>query len=210
MKLNCVSSLLAVAVTGALFVSPPNASAQPVFGLRSLTGSIGLANPEVLGSTFHLAVRTDYMTLAPNVTLDAGLHYWQKSYSFDGLYGDYYGTDDDSFYGARPQFATFPGTSSSESKWTYRDVALSSGVKYDFPMASSSVVPYVRGGLGLHFESASYGGASIGATKAGVYVGGGANFRMGKALSLGGDLSYHIAGTDHLLLGVQLSYALGM
>jgi hypothetical protein len=182
--LRCLERLhVLFLVALAVAVSSRAANAQ-AFGLTSVTGSLGLASPEVIGSTFHVAARADVGQINEKWGIDAGLHFWKKSYQ---EYDDFSGTTAESF----------------------RDLALTSGVKYKLAMDDPGLVPYARAGLGLHFEGASTGYASGGRTDVGLYLGGGVEYRVASNVSVGADLSYHMLDIDQLLLGAQVSYALG-
>lgn len=189
MSANRALACVLVVLAGGLLSAGPVAAQE---GPHMVTATLGIANPEALDSTLLIAVRGDLMELGPNLQVDGGLHFWKKGYSVASTY-DPYGYS----YGA------------GAVEWSYRDVALLSGVKYTLRVSDPALVPYGRAGVGLHFQSASVAGVSVGKTDVGIYLGGGADYRVGRSLLVGGELSYHLTDIDQLLVGAQVSYLLG-
>jgi len=187
--------LLLIALGLALLI-PASASAEFRFEPNAVTLGVGPAMLQNdIGTTFYLAGRVDLGTFHDRVVWDAGLHWWQKSE-----------TASFSFFGEN-----------SEIKTTFRDLALTTGVKYLFPVSNQQWVPYARGGLGLNFVNASVEtttstlstDASAGDTDLGIYLGGGASYRYSPSLLFGLEGSFNVTDADHFLFGITASFPFG-
>ena len=180
-----------------IFFAPSPSSAEFQFQPSALTIEAGPAMLDNnVGTTLFLASRVDLGTFTPRLVWDAGLHWWQKSEST-------------SF--------TFFGTT-SETEVRYRDIALTSGVKYLFPVKSTEWLPFARGGLGLNFvnvkvretvDNTTTAEASGGDTDLGIYLGGGINYRHSQSLLFGVEGTFNITDADHFLLGFGVQFPIG-
>jgi len=188
---------LPLAFLGSVLLLPASASAEFQFQPNSVTVSAG---PAVLdgdmGTTFFLAGRVDLATFTDKLVWDAGFHWWKKSET--------------------TSYSIFGQTVESET--SLRDLAFSSGVKFLIPVKSQEWLPYLRGGLAMHFVdvsvSASSGGtttgvASGGTTDLGIHLGGGASYRVNPSFLLGGELNLNVTDADHFLFGLTASFPFG-
>src|SRR5262245_56744541 len=147
-----------------IFLAPAQSSAEFQFQPSALTIEAGPAMLDNdFGTTLFLASRVDLGTFMPRLVWDAGLHWWQKSET--------------------TSYTFFGQTTETEAR--YRDIALTSGVKYMFAVKSTEWLPYARGGLGLNFVNVKVretvgttttAEASGGDTDLGIYLGGGINY----------------------------------
>jgi hypothetical protein len=175
---------------------PASADAEFRFDPNAATLSVGPAMlQDGIGTTFFLAGRVDLGSFHDRVVWDMGLHWWQKTET--------------------TSFSFFGETTATESR--FRDLALTTGVKYLFPVGSPRWIPYARGGLGLNFvnvsvETTALGNtteASAGDTDLGIYLGGGAAYRYSPSLLLGAEASFNVTDADHFLLGITASFPFG-
>lgn len=190
---RCPSALLAV-----LLLAP---AARAEFPSGPHVGTLGIGPAFLdggLGTGLYLAGRMNLGTVADHLVWDAGLHWWKKSESTNIAAGyDVFG---------QPLDPVIVETKA-------RDLALYSGVKYEFPVNGPKVFPYARGGLGLNFVDVSVESQGIsisgGDTDLGIYLGGGVEYLVSPSLMIGGELVYHATDADHTLLGVTLSFPFG-
>lgn len=185
------------AVLGLALLVPGPAAAEFRFEPNAVTLGVGPAMlQDGIGTTFFLAGRVDLGTFTDRLVWDAGLHWWQKS---------------------ETQSFTFFGQT-SETETSYRDFAVSSGVKYLFPVTSERWLPYARGGLALNFVNVSVssttagvpaGTVSAGDTDLGLYLGGGASYRYSPSFLIGAEASLNVTDADHFLLGLTASFPFG-
>lgn len=176
---------------------PVHAGAEFQFQPNAVTLEAGPAMlQDGIGTTFFLGGRFDLGTFTDRLVWDAGLHWWQKTES---------------------ERITFFGET-SETEARYRDIALTTGVKYLFPVESALWIPFARGGLGLNFvdvevetivDGVTMAEASAGDTDLGVYLGGGASYRASPTLLLGMEGVFNITDADHFLLGFGLTFPIG-
>src|SRR5262245_22510528 len=60
------------------------ASAASDLGFKRVGASIGIVDPEGLGTTFSLGAFVDHGTIAPHFSLESRLDYWSQSESIFG------------------------------------------------------------------------------------------------------------------------------
>jgi hypothetical protein len=188
---------LALALLGLALLLPGSAAAEFRFQPSAVTLAVGPAILENdIGTTLFLAGRVDLGTFTDQLVWDAGLHWWQKSETVS---------------------YTYVGVT-SEVETSYRDFAVSSGVKFLIPVQSQKWLPYARGGLALNFVdvsvsatsgSVSTGVISGGSTDLGVQLGGGVSYRYSPSFLIGSELMLNVTDADHVLLGVTASFPFG-
>jgi opacity protein-like surface antigen len=161
---------------GALLL-PSAGQAEFEFSPQDWKAGLGLANPEGdLGWGLYLAGRVTLGYFNENLSLDAGAHYWKKS-------KEILGTD-----------------------ISWRDLALLGGLTYHLTVENDALLPYLRGGLGMHFYSADGPGGDSSNTEFGVYLGGGLDYQYSDTMLLGGELLYHMADGDVFVIGANVTF----
>lgn len=178
-------------------LTPAAADAEFRFNPNLATFAVGPAMLDSnAGTTFYLHGRVDLAEFTDRLIWDTGLHWWRK-------------TESESY--------TFFG-STTQSEVHLRDFALTSGVKYLFPVSESSWFPYGRAGLGLNFVNVSFesttdgvvtSAADAGDTDLGLYLGAGAHYRYSSSVLLGAEASANVTDADHFLLGFTVSFPFG-
>ncbi len=160
----------------ALFV-PSAGHAEFEFSPQDWKVGLGLANPEDdFGWGLYLAGRVTLGYFTDELSLDGGAHFWKKS-------EDILGVD-----------------------WSIHDFALLSGVTYHLTVESEALLPYLRGGLGLHFFGTDTPFGDNSETDLGLYLGGGVDYQATDTLLLGGELLYHIADADAFVIGLNVTF----
>lgn len=191
MRSSCLVALVL------LFLAPGPAAAEFQFQPSAVTVGVGPAMlHDGIGTTVFLAARMDLGRFTEHLLWEAGLHWWQKT--------------------EVSQLSFFGETSRIEAR--YRDLALTSGVKYLFPVDSRQWIPYARGGLGLNFVDVAVettSGSTIltrtsaGDTDFGVYLGAGTAYRQSSSLLLGMEGVFNVTDAGHFLLGFTASFPIG-
>jgi opacity protein-like surface antigen len=153
----------------------------------------GLVDPEGASNTLGIGAVAELGTIAPRYHLASYLTYWNKS---------------ETAYSAEASI---------------RDISFSTRVKYEFPMASGKVQPYLGAGLGLHFLRSSVtipdmdlGGGLIlpgytisdTATKLGVDLGGGLHTPVSATTNFFTDVWYTMSDVDELALYAGFTFQL--
>jgi opacity protein-like surface antigen len=188
---------LSSGLLGLALLVPTSVSAAFQFQPNAVTFGVGPAMlQDGIGTTFFLSGRVDLGTFTDQLVWDAGLHWWQKtettSYAFFG--------------------------ETSEIKTSFRDLAVSSGVKFLIPVQSPQWLPYARGGLALNFVDVSVktttgatttGSVSGGDSDLGAYLGGGVSYRYSPSFLIGAEGVLNVTDADHFLLGVMASFPFG-
>ena len=174
----------------ALALAAPAALAQSDFGLKRIGASVGIVDPEGLGTTFSLGAFVDHGTVAPHISIESRLDYWSKS-------EEYFGT----------------GSS-------IRDISLGARGKYNFEVSNPKVRPFVGLGLGVHFLKAeatipafpgfpasTYEATS---TEMGFDLGGGVGTPLSPKVDLIGETWFGIIDTANTFtVRASFSYKLG-
>jgi hypothetical protein len=122
-------NLSVVVCVGVLALTLSLASSAIALGLRSIEVNGGFVSIEDdIGSTFTVGAIANLGYLMPNLSLETGVDFWTKSYDI-GFLGE-------------------------NAEWTYTNIGILGGVRYDFPV-SSPILPFAFGGLGLHVARVS-------------------------------------------------------
>jgi hypothetical protein len=149
--------LLSISQTDALAARlSTNRETQSDIGLKGLGFRLGIVDPEgALDETIELGVVFEFGELIPQLKWDGSLSFWRagRNYRYwDNNHNDY------RFY-----------------DWKLQDIILRTGVNYYF--LGRDWVPFVGGGLGVHFYSWDYNNApaynNSDESKIGVYLDGG-------------------------------------
>ena len=163
------------------------ADAGGMLGLRGMTMTGGLVTE---GSSLCFGGRADLGQINEQVSVDLGLLYWRWS-----------------------QSATAYGFTASGS---LRDLVILPGVTYRFPLENSQITPFAQGGLGLHLFKASWEGryvyynegASYSASRAGLYLGGGADYKTARGFLIGAYLNHHLVEGGWTEIGARVTFSL--
>lgn len=183
-------TLLLTLTLASLALAAPAAMAQSDLGLKRIGASIGLVDPEALGTTFGIGVFADHGTLTPNINLESRIDYWGQSESFFG------------------------------TETSFRDIALGVRGKYNFETSNPKLRPFLGAGLGLHLLKAEvtippqfgFPGSTVEAssTEVGVDLGGGISTPLSPKTDLLGETWFGIVdGANSFSLRAGLSYKLG-
>ena len=155
--------------------------AQMSFGLGSVSVGAAFVSPDNVDATFGIVGGAEIGTLMENVTARVDLMWWGKSQ-------DVLGTD-----------------------WSWRDIAILPGARYDFPMGDGgAVTPFVNGGLGVHLfktEFELFGQtADASSTEIGFFVGGGADYEMSDTMTLNAFADYHLMDLNFFAIGAGVTF----
>jgi len=167
MKIHSITPLFFAGVCAVLFATGSdslakevyrNASTQSDIGLKGFGPRIGFVDADgAYDETAEVGLVFDFGEFVPQLHWDGSISFWSTGRDF------YYNNDRDNRY-----------------NWKLRDLALRSGVNYHFLVGEW--VPYVGGGLGLHFYSWDYNNAPFYSnnsdTKVGFYIDGGISHRF--------------------------------
>lgn len=79
-------------------------------------------------------------------------------------------------------------------------------VHYMFPLEHENFTPYVLGGLGFQHFTATFGRASNGTTHAGVNIGGGARWKLGRNWGLRPELKVFLSNNTNARYSIGFFY----
>jgi opacity protein-like surface antigen len=161
----------------AALLVPSAGQAEFEFSPQDWKVGLGLANPEEdFGWGLYLAGRVTLGYFTEELSLDGGAHYWKKSEDVGG--GDV----------------------------SIRDFALLAGVTYHLTVDNDALLPYLRGGLGMHFFSSEWPLGDDSDTDFGVYFGGGLDYQYSDTMLFGGEMLYHMADADAFAIGLNVTF----
>lgn len=164
-------SLLLLALACLVLSSPAVAQDQsqtydpqnPGLGFRGIGARIGFVDPEDASSTVVWGAHIDAGTLVRNVHLVPYFEYWSAGAEAGGFEVD------------------------------VSDLTIAADINVDFPLQDARITPYLGGGLGVHFLSASTnvpGESDSDDTKFGLNLQGGMRNQIMPNLNLFGELRY--------------------
>ena len=163
-----------------------NATAQSNLGLERIGVEAGLVNADNIDATLGFGGFAELGTIAPRVALSTHLGYWSHSENIPG---------------------------GGDAK--VRDIAVSLRGKYLFPVARSTVQPFMGAGVGMHFLSAEFDVPGFptmedSQTKIGLDLGGGIVKRMNASTDFHVEMWYGLV-EDFSQLSVKagLAFKLG-
>ena len=136
---------------------------NPGLGFRGIGARIGFVDPEDASSTVVWGAHVDAGTLVRNVHLIPYFEYWSAGAEVGGFSAD------------------------------VSDFNLAADINVDFPLQDARITPYLGGGLGVHFISASTnvpGEDGEDHTKFGLNAQGGMRNQIMPNLNLFGELRY--------------------
>ena len=145
---------------------------EPGLGFQGLGARLGFVDPEGASSTLELGVHVDAGQIVRGVRLQPVMEYWSLGQSI----GPY---DSD-----------------------FSDLSFGADVNVDFPLQDSRIVPYVGGGLGLHFlsyDSTVPGVPDNNKNKLGLNIQGGIRNDIMPNLSLFGEARYNFVSDANQL-----------
>jgi len=176
---NGTRALVAVLGLVALVAAAPLAFAQatttarePGLGFQGLGARLGFVDPEGTSSTLELGVHVDAGQIVKGVRLQPLVEYWSL------------------------------GTSIGPYNSDISDFSFGADVNVDFPLQDSRIVPYVGGGLGLHFlgyDSTVPNVPDQSDTKLGLNIQGGIRNDIMPNLSLFGEARYNFVSDANQL-----------
>ena len=146
-----------------------NAADDVGLGFKGLGARIGMVDPEDASSTIDLGIHIDAGEFARNLHLQPIAEYWSV------------GVD--------------VGTADIDIS----DFSLGMDLLLDFPLQDSRVVPYVGGGLGMHWLKFDDGVVDESRTKLGLNLEGGVRTDVMPNLSLFGELRYNFVSDANQL-----------
>ncbi len=154
-------------VVGICFaVSPAPAQTDPNdvgLGIKGIGARIGFVDPEDASGTLALGVHVDAGTIVRNIHLTPYVEYWSTGVELGSLSAD------------------------------MSDLTLATDVNFDFPLQGTRAVPYLGGGVGLHFLSVDTnipGADSDSRTRVGLNIQGGVRNQMWPNLGVFGEARY--------------------
>ena len=136
---------------------------NPGLGFRGVGGRLGFVDPEDASSTVVWGAHVDAGTFVRNVHLVPYFEYWSAGAEAGGFEVD------------------------------VSDLTIAADINVDFPLQDARITPYLGGGLGVHFLSASTnvpGESDSDDTKFGLNVQGGMRNQVMPNLNLFGELRY--------------------
>lgn len=152
--------------------STQSSTREPGLGFQGLGARLGFVDPEGASSTLELGVHVDAGQIVKGVRLQPVVEYWSLGQSI----GPY---DSD-----------------------FSDLSFGADVNVDFPLQDSRIVPYVGGGLGLHFlsyDSTVPGVPDNSKNKLGLNIQGGIRNDIMPNLSLFGEARYNFVSDANQL-----------
>lgn len=141
--------------------TPPSNPENVGLGLKGIGARIGFVDAEDASSTVAWGVHVDAGTFVQNVHIMPYFEYWSAGASVNGI-------------------------DASTS-----DLTIASDVNFDFPVQGQRITPYLGGGLGVHFLSASATGLpSEDKTHFGLNIQGGVKNQIMPNISIFGEAKY--------------------
>jgi hypothetical protein len=167
------------------------AFAKSDIGFKGIGPRIGYVDPEgALDGTVEFGVAMEFGEFVKQLHWDGSVSFWStgQTYKYPYWMNDHY------YY--------------RDYNWKLRDLVLRSGVNYHF--IEGEWVPYVGGGLGLHFFSWDYAGYNSNAndTKLGAYIDGGVEHAFSEAWVGQLQLQFDFVSPDQTGLLFNLIYRL--
>ncbi len=187
-----VTSLVLVGACLALSTGYTAAFAEKIYkhtqtesnlGLKGMGPRIGFVDPEgVLDGTVEIGMVFDFGEFTPQLKWDGSVSFWSSDRTYR-----YYDT---------------PHNDWRYYDWKLRDLILRSGVNYYF--MADEWVPFVGGGIGMHFYSWDYNDypnhPSPSETRIGIYIDGGIEHDFGESWTSQVQLQFDSADIDQTAL----------
>ncbi len=191
MNIRSVMAMVFVGACVLLSAGYTQASDDSNIGMKGIGPRIGYVDPSgALDGTVELGVVFDFGQFVPQLHWDGSVSFWSSGQNYH--YYDY------------------PHHYDRYYDWTLRDLALRSGVNYHF--LEGEWVPYVGGGLAIHFYSWNYNGMpdspTASDTKVGLYFDGGISHEFNEDWTGQMQIQSDFADPDQTALLFNLIYRL--